>query len=176
MSTVPTFGRGVSAWWLRVAIAVTGAAVVAIPGIEGTVGVVLIGLAVLGSVYAPASPAPALVVLGGAAALALAGEDPLRPAVLAMIPVAHLFHVCCGIAGVLPARGRLHPRALRRPAIRFLAVQAVVFVMAGLAALLPTGPTPAVVEVAALAGLMVIALVILAGQRQHGGEGPQHGS
>ena len=163
----PALGRGVSAWWLRVAVAVTGAAVLAIPVAEGTFGGggVIVGRAGLASAYAPASPAPAVVVLGGAALVALAGDDPLRPAVLAMIPVAHLFHVCCGLAGVLPVRGRLHPAALRRPVSRFLAVQGVVFVMAGLAALLPTGRNPAVVEVAALAGLVVIALVVLAVQR-----------
>jgi hypothetical protein len=167
MTTAPVLGRGVSAWWLRVAVAVTGAAVLAIPAAEGTTGGlgVIVGLAVLASVYAPASPAPALVVLGGAALLALAGDDPLRPAVLVMIPTAHLFHTCCGIAGVLPVRGRLHPVALRRPALRLLAVQGVAFVMAGLAALLPTGRVPAVVEVAALVGLVVVALIVLVAQR-----------
>jgi hypothetical protein len=160
-------GKGVSAWWLRVAVAVTGSAVLVIPLVEGTAGGlgVIVGLAVLASVYAPASPAPALVVLGGAVLLALAGDDPLRPAVLAMIPTAHVFHVCCGIAGVLPVRGRLHLAALRRPALRLLAVQGVAFVMAGLAALLPTGRVTAFVEASALVGLVAMALIVLAAHR-----------
>jgi hypothetical protein len=163
-----TLGRGVSAWWLRVAVLLTGAGVLAIPMTEGVNGAlaVIVALGVAGSVYAPASPAPALVVLGGAAMLVLADADPLRPVVLAMIPTAHLFHVCCGIAGVLPIRGRLHLRALRRPAVRFLSVQAAVFVLAGVAALLPTDRNPVVVEIAGLVAVVVLAGVILAVHRE----------
>jgi hypothetical protein len=157
-------GRGVPAWWLRVAVALTGVLVVALPGELGVIGV-LAGLGVLASVYAPDSPAPAVVVLCGAGMLLLVGGDPLRPSVLAMIPAAHAFHVLSGIAGVLPVRGRLHPQALRRPAIRFLGVQAVVFALAGFAALLPTGRTPLAVEAAALVGLLAIAVIVLVTQR-----------
>jgi hypothetical protein len=51
--------------------------------------------------------------------------------------------------------------------VRFLAVQAVVFGLVGVAALLPTGRVPAVVEVAGLVGLVVLGLVVLAAQREH---------
>lgn len=164
MKPARTLGTGVSAWWLRAVIALTGGVVVIVPVVEATrpnLGMVLVGLAVLASVYAPASPAPAAVVIGGAVLVTLTGDDPLRPAVLVLIPTVHLFHVCCGLAGVLPVRGRLHPEALRGPALRVLAVQAVTFVLVGVAALLPTGPVPVVVEVAALVGVVVIALLVL---------------
>lgn len=162
-------GGGVSAWWLRVAVAVTGAVVLVIPLVEGPViGLaVLVGLALAGSVYAPASPAPAAVVVGAAVMVVLSGDDPLRQAVLAMIPAVHLFHVTCGLAGILPVHGRLHLVALRRPALRVLAVQGVTFVLVGVAALLPTGRVPALVEVSALVGLVVIALVVLLLRREH---------
>ncbi|OLF11050.1 hypothetical protein BLA60_13665 [Actinophytocola xinjiangensis] len=162
-------GRGVSAWWLRVAVAVSGAAILGIPLLERpVVGLaVLVGLAVAGSVYAPASPAPAAAIVGAAVTVVLSGDDPLRPAVLAMIPAVHLFHVSCGLAGILPVHGRLHLVALRRPALRVLAVQGVTFVLAGVAAVLPTGRVPVVVEVFALVGLVVIALVALGPWREH---------
>lgn len=165
---VPEVGRGFPAWWLRIAIGLVGAAVLVIPSFESTVGgaVVLLAPMILASMWAPASPVPAAVVIGGAVLVAVAGDDPLRPVVLAMIPTVYLFHVLCGLAGVLPANGRLHWAALRRPALRFLLVQAVVFALAGLAALLPTGRVPAVVEIGALTGLAALAAVILVLQRR----------
>lgn len=163
-----SLGRGVSAGWLRVAIAVTGGVVFLLPVLEDApIGLaVLVGLALLGSVYAPASAAPAVVVLGAAAMVAMSGEDPLRPAVLVMLPAVHLFHVCCGLAGMVPVRGRLHPGALRRPALRVLVVQGVTFVLVGIAAVLPTGRVSTVVEATALVGLVVIALLVLVVQRE----------
>jgi len=166
--TLPRLGRGVPGWTLRLAVALTGTLVIAIPSTEGAMwgGLFILGPAILASIYAPASPVPSAVVIGAAVITALTGDDPLRPTVLAMIPAVHLFHVCCGLAGVLPVLGRVHLRALRRPALRFLLVQAVVFAMVGVAALLPTGRIPAVLEVTALVGLLVIALVIVLWHRQ----------
>jgi hypothetical protein len=160
-------GRGVPAYLLRVLILVTGAAIVLVPLGEGTtIGTLALLLpSVLASAYAPASPAPAAVVVVAAALLALADGDPLRPAVLVMIPLVHLFHVECGLAGVVPASGRVHARALRPVAVRFLLVQAATAVVVVLMALLPTGRTPPAVELLALVALAVIALVALRLQR-----------
>ncbi|HEV7646807.1 MAG TPA: hypothetical protein VGP26_01475 [Actinophytocola sp.] len=159
----PHLGRGMPAWFLRVAVLLAGAFVVAIPFADGALlGTlfVLCPLAVI-AVYAPASPAPSGLVIAAAVMAALTGDDPLRPAVLVMIPAVHLFHVTCGLAGLVPVRGRLHPRALVRPALRFLLVEAIVFAFVGIAALLPATQIPAPIEVAALAGLVVVAVVIL---------------
>ncbi len=160
-------GRGIPAWLLRAVILVTGAAIVLLPLSEGTTTGTLFVLlpATLASVYAPASPAPAAVVVVAAVLLALADGDPLRAEVLAMVPLVHLFHVTCGIAGFLPASGRVHPRALRSTALRFLLIQAVTAVIAVMVALLPDGRTQPVVEVLALAGLTGVALLVVWFQR-----------
>jgi hypothetical protein len=161
-------GRGVPAWTLRAAVLLTGALVIAIPSTEGAMWGALFILTptILASVYAPASPAPIAVVVGAAVLAALTGDDPLRLTVLALIPTVHLFHLSCGLAGLVPVRGRLHPRALLRPAIRFLVVQAVVFAFVGIAALLPVSQVPAPLEVTGLAGLVVIALIVVLWHRQ----------
>lgn len=160
-------GRGFPAIYLRAAILVVGVAIVVVPLREGvTIGPLVVLLpAVLASVYAPASPAPAGVVITAAAMVALAGGDPLRVEVLVLIPLVHLFHVVCGLAGAVPAVGRVHLRALRAPALRFLLVQAVVVVLVGLAALLPTGRNLPLFEGIALVGLAGIALVTVWLQR-----------
>ncbi|MBB4911249.1 hypothetical protein [Actinophytocola algeriensis] len=160
-------GRGVPAALLRVVILLAGAAIVVVPLQEGiTIGTLFLLLpAVLASAYAPASPAPAAVIVVVAVLLALAGEDPLRAEVLVMIPLVHLFHVACGLAGVLPASGRVHLRALRSTALRFLLVQAVTAAVVVLVALLPTGRTHPVVEVLGLAGLAGVVLVVVWRQR-----------
>jgi hypothetical protein len=161
-------GRGAPAWVLRLAVALTGALVLAIPANSGAMSGALFILApaILASVYAPAAPVPSAVVIGAAVLCALTGDDPLRPAVLAMIPAVHLFHLACSFAGIVPARGRIHPRAFLRPAIRFVVVQAVVFAFVGAAALLPVTRIPAWLEVASLLGLVVIALTILIWHRE----------
>jgi hypothetical protein len=143
-------GKGVPAWLLRAVILVTGAAIVYLPLSEGTT-IGTLGLllpAVLASVYAPASPSPAAVVI------------------VAAVPVVHLFHVTCGIAGVLPASGRVHPRALRPTVVRFLLIQAVTAAVVVLIALLPDGRTQPLVEVLALAGLAGVALLLVWLQRR----------
>jgi hypothetical protein len=160
-------GRGVRAHVLRVVILVVGAAIVFVPLQEGiTTGTLILLLpAVLASAYAPASPAPAAVIVVAAVLLALGGDDPLRTEVLVMIPLVHLFHVACGIAGVMPASGRVHLGALRSTVLRFLLIQAVTAAVVVLIALLPTGRTQPVVEVLALVGLAGVALVVVWHQR-----------
>jgi hypothetical protein len=160
-------GRGVPVLVLRGLIVVVGVAIVFVPLQEGvTVGTLVVLLpAVLASVYAPASPAPAGVVVAAAALLALGGGDPLRVEVLVMIPLIHLFHVACGLAGAVPASGRIHRSALRAPALRFLLIQAIMAVVVVLAAWLPTGRVDPVFEGAALVGLAGIALLVIWLQR-----------
>lgn len=160
-------GRGIPAWLLRVVILVVGAAIGALPLSEGTTTGTLFVLlpAVLASAYAPASPAPAAVVVVAAVLLALGDGGPLRAEVLIMVPLVHLFHVTCGIAGFLPASGRVHAGALRSTAVRFLMVQAVTAVVAVAVAVLPEGRTQPVVEVLALAGLAGVALLVVWFQR-----------
>ncbi len=160
-------GKGVPGWLLRAVILVTGTAIVYLPLSEGTT-IGTLGLllpAVLASVYAPASPSPAGVVIVAAVLLALKDLDPLRAEVLAMVPLVHLFHVTCGIAGVLPASGRVHAGALRPTVLRFLLIQAVTAAVVVLIALLPEGRTQPLVEVLALAGLAGVALLAVWLQR-----------
>lgn len=160
-------GKGVPAYLLRALILAAGIAIVTVPLREGTtIGTLAVLLpAVLASVYAPASPAPAAVVVVAAGLLALADGDPLRVSVLVMIPLVHLFHVACGLAGVVPASGRLHLRALRPVAARFLLIQVATAVVVVLVALLPTERTHPVVEVLGLVGLAGVALLVLWLQR-----------
>lgn len=164
----PRLGRGVPGWLLRAAVLCSGVLVVLIPSTEGALwgALVILGPVILASMYAPASPAPAGVVIGAAILVALTGDDPLRPTVLLMIPAVHLFHVCSGIAGLVPVRGRLHPSALLRSAGRFVVVQAVVFAFVGVAALLPVTQIPAWLEAGAAGGLVVLALIIVLWHRE----------
>jgi hypothetical protein len=160
-------GRGLPAYLLRAVILVVGAAILYVPLQEGitTGSLILLLPAVLASAYAPASPAPAAVVVVAAVLLALGGDDPVRAEVLVMIPLVHLFHVACGLAGVLPASGRVHLRALRSTVLRFLLVQAVTAAVVVLIALLPTGRTQPVVEVLGLVGLTGVVLLVVWLQR-----------
>ncbi|MGB3442171.1 MAG: hypothetical protein WBA97_25775 [Actinophytocola sp.] len=160
-------GKGAPAYLLRVVILVVGAAILFVPLHEGVTNGTLVLLlpAVLASAYAPASPAPAAVVVVAAVLLALVDGDPVRAGVLVMIPLVHLFHVACGLAGVVPASGRVHLRALRSTALRFLLVQAVTAAMVVLIALLPTGRTQPVIEVLALVGLTGVVVLIVRLQR-----------
>jgi hypothetical protein len=152
---------------LRGVILLVGLAILVVPLREGiTTGAFVILLpAVLASAYAPASPAPAGVVIVAAILAALANDNPLRPEVLILIPLVHLFHVTCGIAGAIPAAGRVHLRALRAPVLRFLLIQAVMAVLVVLVALLPTGRNAPILEALALVGLAAVALVVMWLQR-----------
>jgi hypothetical protein len=160
-------GRGMPAFALRVAIFVVGIAIMVVHLREGvTVGTFVVLLpAVLASVYAPASPAPAGVVVVTAVIAAVAGDDPLRTEVLVLIPLVHLFHILCGLAGAVPAAGRVHLRALRAPALRFLLVQAFMAAVVLVVTLLPAVRAVPLFEAVALVGLAVVALVIVWLQR-----------
>jgi len=62
----------------------------------------------------------------------------------------------------------IRPGAFGRPLRRFVVVQAVTFAVAGLAALLPTGRNPTVVELAGLVastGLVGVAIWLVARRR-----------
>jgi hypothetical protein len=160
---IPVVGRGVAVEWLRVVILLVGSGIMLVPLLEGAVVATLLLLwpAVLAAAYAPASPAPAGVVVVAAVLVTLLGGDPLRAGVLVLIPLVHLFHVTCGIAGTLPTGGRLHLDALRAPLLRLVAVQAVMAGLVVLVAVLPDGRTSALVEAAALAGLAAVTLLVL---------------
>jgi hypothetical protein len=156
-------GRGVPGLVLRGAVVVIGLAIVLVPlttGITAGVFAVLVPV-VLAAAYAPASPAPSVIVVVAALMVTLADGDPLRAEVLVLIPLVHLFHVTCGLAGVFPAAGRVHLGALRAPILRFLLVQAVMAVVVALAAVLPAGRTAPVVEVAGLLALAGVALLVM---------------
>lgn len=156
-------GRGVPGWVLRAVLGVLGVGIVAVPLSGGNTFGTLVVLvpAVVAAVYAPASPAPAAVIAVVALLVTLADGDPLRVQVLVLIPLVHLFHVACALAGVLPHDGRLHLSALRPAAVRFACVQVAVFALAAVSALLPRGPVPAVVEAVALLGLAVVAVLVV---------------
>ena len=160
-------GRGMPAVVLRGAILVVGLAIVIVPLQAGvTTGTVVILLpAVLASVYAPASPVPSAVIVGVAVLIALSGGDPLRPEVLVLIPLVHLFHIACGVAGVVPVHGRVHARALTAPALRFLLTQGVMAVIVLVAALLPAGLSTPLFEAIALVGLAGVAVLVVFLQR-----------
>lgn len=151
-------------WVLRLGLAAVAGGLVAVLSTEGAPPGVLIVLALvaLAAVLVPASPAAA--VLGGGAALLLAvygSGDPVRPAVLATVVLVHLLHVLSGLVAVIPMRARVHLTVLRRPALRFAGIQALVFAMAALAWRLPRSETPALIEIAALLGVTGVAAVVL---------------
>jgi hypothetical protein len=151
-------------WTLRAGLAVVAGAIVTVLSTEGLPrgALVIFGLVALTAVLVPASPAAA--VLGGGAALLLAvysDGDAVRPAVLATVVLVHLLHVITALVAVIPAGSRIHLTALRRPALRFLAIQAVVFGLAALAWQLPRSQTPALIEIAALLGVTGIAALVL---------------
>ena len=160
-------GRGVPAFVLRGVILLVGVAIVVVPLREGaTIGTLLILLpAVLASAYAPASPAPAGVVVTVAVLVAVVGGGSLRGEVLVLVPLVHLFHIACGIAGAVPAAGRVHLRALRAPALRFLLVQTVMAAVVLLVAVLPTSRNSTLAEAVALVGLAGVAVVVVWLQR-----------
>ena len=155
-------GRGLPAIVLRGLIALTCLGIVGVLALDGTEPAGLIFVAVIGvlSIALPASPSPALLIVLAAGLVVVDHAEPLSLAALAMIPLTHLLHVSCAIAGMLPLRARVHLAALKRPAVRYLMVQTGVFLVAGIAALLPEGATPAVLEVLALLSVAALALVI----------------
>jgi hypothetical protein len=155
-------GRGLPAILLRVLIALACLGILGVLALDHTeqAGLLVVAVVALLAVALPASPSPALLIVLAAGLTVVNHTAPLSAAALAMIPLTHLVHVSCAIAGMLPLRARVHLPALRRPAVRYLMVQTGVFLVAGIAALLPEGATPAVLEVLALLSVAALALVI----------------
>lgn len=156
-------GRGLPGWLPRAVVAAAAGGIVAVLMANGIEGAALgfVVLAVVMSVILPSSPAPTLVLVLVGLSVIVLGSNPLAAHVLALVALVHLFHVSCAIAGVLPASARVHLSALRRPAIRFLAIQAGVFAFAGLLALIPAGPASVPLEILALTGVTVVAGLIV---------------
>jgi hypothetical protein len=155
-------GRGLPAVLLRALIAVACLGIIGVLALDHneTAGLLFVAAIAVLTVSLPASPAPALLIVVAAGLVVVNHSEPLSPAALAMIPLAHLVHVLCAIAGMLPLRARVHLAALKRPAVRYLMVQTGVFLIAGIAALVPEGVTPAVLEVLALLSVAALGLVI----------------
>jgi hypothetical protein len=160
-------GPSVPGWVLRLVVAAVSAAIVAVLGAEGApIAVqVVFGLLAASGTVSPSSAAPAALGGGGALVSTVYHDGaPLAPAVLALVVLVHLLHVTCGTAAVVPPRARLFLRALRRPLARFVLIQAAVFALAGLVAVVPPGRNPTSVEVLAVlgvAGLAALAIVQL---------------
>ncbi|HEV2781569.1 MAG TPA: hypothetical protein VGX25_19470 [Actinophytocola sp.] len=163
MTEALELGRGFPAWLLRMFIAGVAGTIlgVLVSGGIGGAALVLLALAAVISVAMPASPAPALVVILAAMSVVALGGDPFSARVLVLIPLVHLLHAGCGIAGLLPARARVHPAALLAAGVRFVAIQAGVFGLVGLMALVPTGRTPAALELVAIVGVAAITPIVL---------------
>jgi hypothetical protein len=156
-------GPGLPGWVLRVVIGLVAGVMVAVL-VDGGIGGVALILLVFGgaiSVLMPASPAPALVIVLVAMSLVAIGGDAFRLEVLVLVPLVHALHVLCGVAGLLPARSRVHLGAFKAPAIRFVAVQAGVFGLAGVLAVLPAGRGVAALELLAILGVAAIAPIVL---------------
>ena len=159
-------GVAVPAWSLRLAVAAVAAAMVAVLAADGLPGTPLVvaGLFGLATVLSPGSAAPAGFSALTALLALLGGGAQLRPTVLVLVFLVHLLHVTSALAAVVPRGARVHLPALRRAALRFAVIQAAVFTLAGFAALLPSGPTPAHLEIVAtlaVAGLAGLAIVLL---------------
>ncbi|GLZ39861.1 hypothetical protein [Actinokineospora sp. NBRC 105648] len=156
-------GRGVSAGLLRAVVAVVCAGIVADLALNRA-SVVVLGAAVLLSVacvFLPASPAPLLLIALAALLITVSGPDPLRPAVLVLVPLVHLLHINCAIGALLPKGARLDPRALWPAARRVAVVQLVVAALAVLAMVIPAGRTPEPVELIALLSIAGLAAVVI---------------
>ena len=130
-----------------------------------------VGFVILFALVVPAVPgtrAPAVLIAGIAVAVAAGGGGALRPEVLVEIPLVHLVHVAASFAALVPVKAVIKPSAFLRPLRRFVVVQAVTFAVVGIAALLPTGRNPTVVELAGLVastGLVVLAIRLVTRRR-----------
>ncbi|HEY0501655.1 MAG TPA: hypothetical protein VGD48_38315 [Kutzneria sp.] len=154
---------GLSAWWLRAAIAVVGAAVLGVLELQGLGFSLMIVFAVVLAVAVamPASPGMTVLIGGAALATAFMDDSTLSVEALALIPLLHLGHVLAGIAAVLPVGARLHLAAFRRPLRRYLLIQVSVLALAAVALVLPAGRIDPIVEVAGLLAAAGVALVAL---------------
>jgi hypothetical protein len=165
-SPILELGSGWPAWVLRLVLLLTALGSVGLLRGDGIAAIVIVFLVVVAIVTAglPASPAPAVLVGAVAIAVTARGGDPLRPEVLIEIPLLHLVHVLSSLCALVPLRAVIQPRALLRPARRFVTVQIAVFAVVALAEALPTGRNTTVVELAGLvaaAGLVMLAIRVL---------------
>lgn len=157
---------GLPGWALRAAIGVVTLAAAGVLYAEGVMIaplVLYVGLAAV-TVAIPASAAVTMLIAYPAVAVVVVGGPPVRPGVLALVALTHLLHVVCAYAALIPVRSRIHPKALRPAALRFLGVQAGVLALAALVLLLPGGRTDEAVEVIAVAcavGLVAGAVALL---------------
>ncbi|MFC0114466.1 hypothetical protein [Kibdelosporangium aridum] len=152
---------GLPAWTLRGAVL---CAVVLISILLAGQGADVFPLGVIAlvgvlSVTAPGTPAPAVLIVATAVTAVMLTGGALEIGILALIPLVHLVHIGCAFAAVIPSTARIHLAALRPAAIRFAIVQVIVFGLAGVAALVPKTVTPAALEVAALAGAALLAVL-----------------
>ncbi|WP_173136239.1 hypothetical protein [Kibdelosporangium persicum] len=152
---------GLPAWTLRGVVLCAVVLIVIVQARQGVGVLPLTIIAVVGvlSVTAPGTPAPAFLIVATAVATLAVSEDPFEFAVLALIPLVHVVHIGCALAAVIPGTARVHAAALRPAAVRFGIVQAVVFGLAGVAALVPKTVTPAALEVTALLGGAALAVL-----------------
>ncbi|CCH28083.1 hypothetical protein ABZ816_05545 [Actinosynnema sp. NPDC047251] len=157
---------GLPGWVLRAAIGVVALAVAGVLYAEGVMIaplVLYVGLAAV-TVAIPASAAVILLVVYPAVAIVVVGGPPVRPGVLALVALTHLLHVLSAYAALIPTRSRIHLKALRPAALRYVLVQAGVLVLAALVVLLSGGRTDEVVEVVAVVcavGLVAGAVALL---------------
>lgn len=156
-------GRGVSALWLRAAIGVASAGIVADMFVVGSPDPARWTAAVLAvlCVVLPASPVALILILLGAVSVALSAVEPFTPQVLVLIPLIHLLHLTSAIAAVLPRGARISLRALVAPARRALGVQAGVGLIVIVATFLPSGRTAPAVELVALLSSAAMALAVI---------------
>jgi hypothetical protein len=154
-------GAGLPVWVLRGTVLAAVGLIVILLLAEGVATAPLVAVGVFGllSALVPASPAPAFVIVATAVAVAITRVDPFTVPVLAMLPLVHIVHLGSAVAATVPATARVHLVALRPALIRLAAVQAGVFTLAGVAAMVPKGVTPMALEVAGLAGVAVLAVV-----------------
>jgi hypothetical protein len=152
---------GLPAWVLRAVLLLVVVLIVILLMAQGVSALPagLVGVLGVLSALAPASPAPGLVIIATAVFVAVVAPDPLDIGVLALLPLVHLVHIGSALAAVIPGTGRVHLTALRPAAARFAIVQSIVLALAGAAAFVPKTITPAALEIAALLGAAVLAVL-----------------
>ncbi|WP_150306502.1 hypothetical protein [Planctomonas psychrotolerans] len=148
-------GRAVPAWVLRAFLVVVGVgctAVVALNATQWTLTAVVLAAVLI----RPLPVLQAVLVLSWGVGLTLATTDPAQPSAFALLFGVHLFAVLGRFVGGLSWSARVEVRALRRPALRFGAIQAFAQVLA-LAGAWLSGAGVAAAWVAVLAGVALAA-------------------
>lgn len=152
---------GLPAWTLRAAVLAAVALIVILLLAQGLPAVPagIISLFGVFSVLAPASHAPALVIIATAVSAVMAGGGALDIGVLVLLPLVHLVHIGSAMTAVIPGTGRIHLAALKPAAIRFVIVQAAVLGLTVVAMIVPESATPLALEAAALIGATALAVI-----------------